>query len=84
MITSSSYRRRIGVIVETLQRAGGRCERCGYPAPFLKDSDGSPYLEVHHKTPLAEDGDDTIENAIALCPNCHRHAHYGKQTFTFW
>jgi len=38
-------------------------------------------LEVHHKVPLAEGGDDTVENAIALCPNCHRHAHYGKTTY---
>ncbi len=25
---------------------------------------------------LANNGDDTVENAIALCPNCHRKAHY--------
>ncbi len=79
----SVFDRNADVIVEVLQRAGGYCERCGHHAPFLKDSDGSPYLEVHHKTPLAEEGDDTIDNAIALCPNCHRHAHYGKQTFTY-
>ncbi|MEY8786001.1 HNH endonuclease [Citrobacter freundii] len=22
-------------------------------------------------------GEDSVENAIALCPNCHREAHYG-------
>ncbi|MGO2991961.1 MAG: HNH endonuclease [Halomonadaceae bacterium] len=22
-------------------------------------------------------GSDTVENAIALCPNCHREMHYG-------
>ena len=22
-------------------------------------------------------GEDTVENAIATCPNCHREAHYG-------
>nr|WP_275041241.1 HNH endonuclease signature motif containing protein [Halomonas meridiana] len=46
-------------------------------APFNRKSDGSPYLEVHHRKPLAEGGDDTVANAIALCPNCHRAAHYG-------
>ena len=50
-------------------------------APFNRDSNDTEYLEVHHKLPLAENGDDTVENAIALCPNCHRHAHYGKKTF---
>ncbi|MEC5166165.1 putative HNH restriction endonuclease [Flavobacterium sp. PL11] len=48
---------------------------------FLRDNGNTPYLEVHHKKPLAEDGDDTIENAFALCPNCHRHAHYGKISY---
>lgn len=33
--------------------------------------------EVHHKVPLSAGGDDTVENAIALCPNCHRKAHFG-------
>ncbi|MGX5725672.1 HNH endonuclease [Metapseudomonas otitidis] len=65
------------VIVEVLNRAGGRCESCGALAPFNRRSDGSPYLEVHHKIRLADDGEDTVENAIALCPNCHRLSHYG-------
>ena len=64
-----------------LERANGICQRCRNNAPFLRDSDGLPYLEVHHKTPLAEGGLDMVENAIALCPNCHRHAHLGKRTF---
>jgi 5-methylcytosine-specific restriction protein A len=34
-------------------------------------------LEVHHKTPLSARGEDTVENAIALCANCHRELHYG-------
>ncbi len=71
------------VIVEVLGRANGRCERCGHHAPFVKDRDGSAYLEVHHRKPLSEQGEDTVENAIALCPNCHRHAHYGKASFSW-
>lgn len=46
-------------------------------APFLRASDQSSYLEVHHKVPLADDGDDTVGNAIAVCPNCHREEHFG-------
>lgn len=41
-------------------------------------SNESPYLEVHHKVPLALGGDDTVANATALCPNCHRQNHFGK------
>ncbi|HDR7378766.1 TPA: HNH endonuclease [Bacillus toyonensis] len=39
--------------------------------------DGTPYLEVHHVVPLATGGEDSVENAVALCQNCHRKAHYG-------
>jgi histidinol dehydrogenase len=27
---------------------------------------------------LADGGADTVENAVAVCPNCHRAAHYSK------
>lgn len=69
------------VVAEVLDRANGVCEKCKKIAPFARDIDCKPYLEVHHITPLAEGGDDTVENAIGLCPNCHRHAHYGKNTY---
>lgn len=80
-VSVTVYKRNIYVIAETLERAKGVCEKCNNPAPFTKDKDGSEYLEVHHKVPLSENGDDTIENTIALCPNCHRHAHYGINTY---
>ena len=37
--------------------------------------DGTHYLEVHHIDQLAKGGADTVENAVALCPNCHRKMH---------
>lgn len=43
---------------------------------YLKDYDedkkGQPFLEVHHIHYLSNGGNDTIDNVIALCPNCHR------------
>lgn len=66
------------VIAEALERAAGRCEWCEELAPFLRRSDNTPFLEVHHLQPLAEDGQDTLKNARALCPNCHRKAHFGS------
>lgn len=34
-------------------------------------------IEVHHITPRAQGGKDTLANAIALCPDCHADAgHY--------
>lgn len=65
------------VIAEVLIRANGICEECKNKAPFIRKSDNTPYLEVHHIIPLSENGDDTVENCIALCPNCHRKAHFG-------
>ena len=65
------------VIAEVLQRARGYCEEYEMKAPFRRASDGTPYMEVHHVVTPAEGGEDTPENALALCPNCHREAHYG-------
>jgi hypothetical protein len=75
-VTSFVFARNPDVVAEVLYRARGICQACGNQAPFNRRSDQSPYLEVHHKTPLASGGEDTVENAIALCPNCHRKAHY--------
>jgi hypothetical protein len=74
---SSSYNRNPHVVVEVLRRAQGKCEYCLKTAPFIKIANKEPYLEVHHILPLSENGKDTVENAIALCPNCHRNAHHG-------
>jgi HNH endonuclease len=70
------YGRNPDVVAEVLSNAKGECKSCFTKAPFAR-RDGSPYLEVHHRTPLALGGDDTVENAIAMCPNCHRKAHFG-------
>ncbi len=64
------------MVAYVLQRANGYCEECNNPAPFRRASDNSPYLEVHHIKPLSEGGEATTENAKALCPNCHRKAHF--------
>jgi len=77
-----SYSRSPHVVAQALFRAQGKCEKCGKNAPFLRKSNGTPYLEVHHKIPLSEQNNndsslDTLENVLALCPNCHRKAHFG-------
>lgn len=64
------------VVAERLAQAKGHCDQCQQPAPFSR-KDGTPYLEVHHVQPLAEGGSDTLENTVALCPTCHRYAHFG-------
>ena len=81
IVLATMYHRSPDVIAEVLLRSRGVCECCKRPAPFDRMSDGTPYLEVHHKKRLADGGEDTVENAVALCPNCHRQSHYGADPF---
>ena len=79
-VVTSVFVRNPDVVAEVLFQAEGKCQRCSRPSPFTRESDGTPYLEVHHRVPLADGGEDTVANAIALCPNCHRELHYGKRS----
>lgn len=75
-VTTKRFVRDPNVIAWVLVTAAGRCEACGDPAPFLRD-DGEPYLEVHHVRPLGEGGPDSSDNAVGICPTCHRRFHHG-------
>lgn len=71
---ATSYYRSPYVIEFVRRRANGHCELCGNLGPFVI-GDGLPFLEVHHVKWLAKNGKDTVENTVALCPNCHRKMH---------
>jgi 5-methylcytosine-specific restriction enzyme A len=58
-------------------RANGFCEGCNLEAPFVTRG-GDPYLEVHHVHRLSDGGPDRPDAVIAICPNCHRRVHHGK------
>lgn len=73
----NQYERDPKVKAWILKEAKGACESCLCKAPFFNSND-EPYLEVHHIKSLSDSGSDTITNAVALCPNCHREIHYGK------
>lgn len=75
--TSTVYERSSEVRNYVLSRSKGNCEWCGEAG--FKTSSGSLYLETHHIQPLSENGSDTVDNVIALCPNHHREAHYGVE-----
>ena len=74
----TEYVRDPKVVAWVLAQASGHCECCETFAPFFRE-DGSPFLEVHHVQRLADGGEDTVDNAVALCPNCHRELHYGAE-----
>lgn len=65
-----------------LENANGICEACSADAPFQQD-DGLPFLEVHHVQTLADGGPDTTDNAVAVCPNCHRRLHLSDDRAQF-
>ncbi|WP_088011243.1 HNH endonuclease [Gottfriedia acidiceleris] len=65
-----------------LVRAKGKCEACEQIAPF-NNAEGQPFLEVHHLLRLSDGGADHPDNVAAICPNCHRRAHYSNDAFTF-
>jgi 5-methylcytosine-specific restriction endonuclease McrA len=50
---------------KVLRRDGWRCQACG----TLSN------LEVHHKEFRSQSGDDSEENLITLCADCHARAH---------
>ena len=73
-IKTTTFQRSEYVVEYAKRRANGKCQLCGHDAPF-KDKNGDAYLEVHHIEWLSKGGEDTIFNAVALCPNCHRKMH---------
>ena len=73
---TTSYDRDPKVVAWVLKNSDGNGESCDNPAPFVKPG-GDFYLEVHHLRRLADGGSDTVTNAVAVCPNCHRQLHYG-------
>jgi 5-methylcytosine-specific restriction endonuclease McrA len=75
--TKWSYSRDKKVRNAVRRRAKGKCEFCGKPG-FMGQS-GKPYLETHHVIALSDEGADRLTNVIALCPNDHREAHFGKR-----
>lgn len=48
------------------------CEYCGNPNKNI--------LQLHHIKSICNGGDNSIDNVIILCPNCHKMVHAGQIT----
>lgn len=73
--TTSNQHVRDAIVTELAKRrAKGKCQLCEQDAPFI-DRNDEPYLEVHHVKWLSRGGRDSLDNIVALCPNCHRRMH---------
>ena len=73
-VSTSAHERNVYVAELVKRKANGICQLCERPAPFSNQM-GDPFLESHHIIWLSQGGEDTIENSVALCPNCHRKMH---------
>lgn len=58
-------------VAKILKRANIGCSMCGWDEAAL---------DLHHIVERKHGGLDTMENLIAICPNCHRKAHSKKYT----
>lgn len=68
------------VVLTTKMRGGYKCEVPNCKAPAFKDSSGKHYVEVHHLTPLAKGGTDSIDNTACVCASHHRELHVGEKS----
>lgn len=76
-----AYYRSEALKIYVVLRSKGFCEGCGSEAPFQTKK--GPFLECHHVHRLADGGPDHPQNVVALCPNCHRRAHYAQNSVEF-
>ncbi len=53
-----------------LERDGWRCQSCG----------SLSNLQVHHLQSRSHQGDDSGENLLTLCAQCHRNVHIQRET----
>ena len=53
-----------------------KCQACGF---MLIKKNEKRYVEAAHIDPLALSKLDTIENMVALCPNCHKKLDHGNE-----
>ena len=76
---TSAYERSPLVKAFVLGVAQGICEMCGEEGPFQVKGWPYRFLEIHHIQRLADGGPDTPQNAVAVCPNCHRLLHLASK-----
>jgi CO dehydrogenase/acetyl-CoA synthase alpha subunit len=58
---------------EALRRDNYECIECGK----------NENLNVHHVIPISEGGEDSLNNVITLCIDCHIEAHEGESSSAF-
>jgi len=52
-------------------QAGSKCQLCHLDGA-IDGNEGQSFLEIHHLKRLSEGGEDSLQNIVVLCPNCHK------------
>jgi 5-methylcytosine-specific restriction protein A len=78
---TNTYKRNHNAVEVALNLSNFKCEIDPNHSTFYTNK-GIQYLEGHHLIPLSvqkefENSLDIPANIVGLCPNCHRHLHYG-------
>ncbi len=58
-------------------RAKSKCECCG--CETFEKKNGEMYFEIHHIVHYSDGGENSAQNCVLLCPNCHRKIHFAKE-----
>ena len=59
------------------RRAQNKCEYCG--CETFEKKNGEMYFEIHHIVHYSDGGENSAQNCVLLCPNCHRKIHFAKE-----
>jgi 5-methylcytosine-specific restriction endonuclease McrA len=63
------------IIEYVKEKADYKCQACGFT---FEKKDGGRYVETAHIKPLSDSYEDTLDNVVALCANCHKMLDYGN------
>ena len=75
-IKSISYKRDNKTIAQLKILRDFKCQICG---TAIKKKDGSYYVEAAHIKPKHQQGRETPDNIILLCPNHHKEFDFGDR-----
>ena len=59
------------------ERAQNKCEYC--ECQTFEKKNGEMYFEIHHIVHYSDGGENSAQNCVLLCPNCHRKIHFAKE-----
>jgi 5-methylcytosine-specific restriction protein A len=75
-INGLALRRKNWIIALIKQLREHRCQVCGAQ---IRTKDGGYYIEAAHITAKAEEGNETLDNILILCPNHHKEFDWGER-----